>query len=144
MSSLRRWDGSASRSPLNVKSTDLYNIVNGQVTPTKVNSQYAFHIGITESDKFAALLPGAFHGKIERKGKTMQDMKKLVVNDKAIFDIETLLCRLLVVGQQRGVEVTDIFQYELSRLLPSLIDAFGCLRKGDKTALVKRLGGAGQ
>ena len=42
MSSLRRRDGSASRSPLNVKSTDLYNIVNGQVAPTKVNIQEAY------------------------------------------------------------------------------------------------------
>ena len=70
--SLRRRDGSASRSPLNVKSTDLYNIVNGQVAPTKVNIQDAFHIGITQSEKFAALLPDAFHGKTERKGKTMR------------------------------------------------------------------------
>ena len=47
--------------------------------------------------------------------KTMQEMKKIViVNGKAIFDMETLFARLLVVGQQRGMEVTDIFQYELS------------------------------
>ena len=39
------------------------------------------------------------------------------------------------------MEVTDIFQYELSHVLPSLIDEFGCLRKRDKAALVKRLGG---
>ena len=106
-----------------------------------MNIQDAFHIGITQSEKFSALLPDAFHGKIERKGKNMQDMKKVVVNDKAIFDIDTLFCRLLVVGQQRGVEVTDIFQYELSHVLPSLIDELGCLRKGVKTALVKRIGG---
>ena len=100
LSSLRRRDGSASRSPLNVKSTDIYNIVNGQVAPTKVNIQDAFHIGITQSEKFAALLPGAFHSKIERKVKTMQETKKVVVvNGKAIFDIETLFCCLLVVGQ---------------------------------------------
>ena len=73
--------------------------------------------------------------------KTMQEMKKVViVNGKTIFDIETLFARLLDVGQQRGVEVTDIFQYELSHVPPSLIDEFGCLRKGDKTVLVKCLG----
>ena len=71
--------------------------------------------------------------------KTMQEMKKVViVNGKAIFDIETLFSRLLVVGQQRGV--TDIFQYELSHVPPSIIDEFGCLRKGGKTVLVKCLG----
>ena len=127
--------------PLNVKSTDLYNIVNGQVAPTKVNVQDALHIGSTQSEKFTALLPGAFHSKIERKVKTMQEMKKVViVNGKPIFDIETLFARLLVVGQQRGVEVTDIFQYELSPVPPSLIDEFGCLRKADKTVLVNCLG----
>ena len=71
----------------------------------------------------------------------MQEKKKVViVNGKPIFDIETLFARLLVVGQQRGVEVTDIFQYELSHVPPSLIDEFGCLRKADKTVLVKCLG----
>ena len=124
-----------------MKSTDLYNIVNGQVAPTKVNVQDALHIGSTQSEEFADLLPGAFHSKIERKVKTMQEMKKVViVNGKAIFDIETLFARLLVVGQQRGVEVTYIFQYEPSPVHPSLIDEFGCLRKGDKTVLVKCLG----
>ena len=73
--------------------------------------------------------------------KTMQEMKKVViVNGKAIFDIDTLFARLLVVGQQRGVEVTDIFQDELSHVPPSLIYEFGCLRKGDKTVLAKCLG----
>ena len=53
------------------------------------------------------------------------------MNGKAIFDIETLFAELLIVSQQRGVQVTNIFQYELSRVPPSLIDEFGCLRKGD-------------
>ena len=127
--------------PLNVKSTELYNIVIGQVAPTKVNVQDALHIGSTQSEKFTALLPGAFHSKIERKVKTMQEMKKVViVNGKPIFDIETLFARLLVVGQQRGMEVTYIFQYELSHVPSFLIDEFGCLRKADKTVLVKCLG----
>ena len=123
--------------PLNVKSTDLYNIVNVQVEPTNVNVQDALHIGSTQSEMFTALLPGAFHSKIERKVKTMQNMEKVfIVNGKPSFDIETLFARLLVVGQQSGVEVTDIFQYELSPVPPSLIDEFGCLRKADTTVLV--------
>ena len=66
--------------------------------------------------------------------------KVVIVNGKAIFDIETLFARLLVVSQQRVVEVTDTFQYERSPVPPSLMDEFGCLRKGDKTVLVKCLG----
>ena len=120
---------------LNVKSTDLYNIVNGQVA--QVNVQDVLHIG----EKFAALLPGAFYSNIERKVKTMQDMKKVVImNGKAIFDIETLFVRLPVIGQHRGLEVTDIFQYEPRRVPSSFIDEFGCLRKGDKTVSVKWIG----
>ena len=98
-----------------MKSTDLYTIVNGLVAPTQVNVYDALHIGSPSSEKFAALLPGAFHSKNERKVKTMLEMEKdVIVNGKAIFDIETLFARLLVVGQQRGVKVTYIFQYELS------------------------------
>ena len=53
--------------------------------------------------------------------KKMQETKKVViVNGKAIFDIDTLFARLLVIGQQRGVEETDIFQYELSHVPPFL------------------------
>ena len=41
----------------------------------------------------------------------MQEMKKVVImNGKVIFDSEILFGRLLVVDQQRGVEVIDIFQ----------------------------------
>ena len=71
-------------------------------------------------------------------------MKVVIVNGKAIFDIETPFVRLPVVGQQRGVAVPDIVQYELSHVPPSFIDMFGCLRKGDKTVLVKCLGVPGQ
>ena len=85
--------------PLIVNPTDLYNIVKGQVAPTNVNVQDELHIASTQSEKFAALLPGAFHSKIERKMKTIHDMKKVViVNGKAIFAIETLFAQLLVVG----------------------------------------------
>ena len=73
----------------------------------------------------------------------MQDTKNVViVNGNAIVDIDTLFARLLVVGQKRGVDVTDIFQYELCPvgLPPFLIEEFGCLRKGDMTVLVRCLG----
>ena len=85
-------------------------MVNGQVAPTKVNVQDALHIGITQSEKFAALLPRALHSKNERKLKALPEMKMvIIVNGKAIFEIETIFARLLVVGQQRGVEVTYVF-----------------------------------
>ena len=70
----------------------------------------------------------------------MESLKKAVnVKRKAIYDIETLFSRLLVVGQQRSIDITDVFQFELSPVPPALIDEYGCLRKGDKAVLVKSI-----
>ena len=51
----------------------------------------------------------------------------------------TLFSQLLVVGQQRSVDIADVLQFELSSVPPALIDEYGCLRKGDKAVLVKSL-----
>ena len=40
--------------------------------------------------------------------------KAVIVNGKAIYDVETLFSRLLVVGQQRSNGIADVFQFELS------------------------------
>ena len=70
----------------------------------------------------------------------MELLKKAVtVKGKAIYDIETLFSRLLVVGQQRSIDIADVFQLELSPVPPGLIDEYSCLRKGDKAMLVKSL-----
>ena len=70
----------------------------------------------------------------------MELLKKAVtVNGKATYDIETLFIRLLVVGQQRSIDIADVFQFELSPVPPVLIDEYGCLIKGDKAMLVKSL-----
>ena len=66
-------------------------------------------------------------------------MKALTVKGKAIYDIEPLFSRLLVVRQQRSVDIADVFQFELSPVPPALIDEYGCLKKGDKAVLVKSL-----
>ena len=66
--------------------------------------------------------------------------KAVTIKGKAIYDLETLFSRLMVVGQQRSVEVADVFQFELSPVPPALIDEYGCLRKGHKAVLVKCLG----
>ena len=42
-------------------------------------------------------------------------------------------------GQQRSIDIADVFQFELSPDPPALIDEYGCLRKGDKAVLVKSL-----
>ena len=108
--------------------------------PDTVNVQNALAIGSEQSRQLSASLSGEFHKTIKKKVKTMELLKKAVtVKGKAIYDIETLFSLLLVVGQQRSIDIADVFQFELSPVPPALIDEYRCLRKGDKAVLVKSL-----
>ena len=52
----------------------------------------------------------------------MEVMKKgVTVKGKAIYNVEVLFAWLLVVGQQRGIDLKDVFDHELSPVPPSLI-----------------------
>ena len=127
--------------PLEVQSNHLYNIVNGQVAPEKVNVQNAVDIGEKSASSFRTSLPSGFHGKISSRVTTMEQLKRgMKVGDKTVFDLEAIFLRLLMVGQQRQLQLAHIFQYELCAVPPSLIDEYGCLRKGNKAALANRLG----
>lgn len=106
-------------------------------------NQVSVYTTIEEKMKkdFSVALPGGFHKKTEKKVKTMQQMKKAIsVKRKPVYDMESIFTRLLVVGQQRATEMKEIFKYEFSGIPPALVDEFGCLRKGDESVLVKRLG----
>ena len=114
--------------PLTEQHDSLYNICNGHVAPDTVNVQDALRIGEEQSSEFSLSLSNNFHPTIKKKVKTMEVIKRSVtVKGKAIYDVETLFGRLLVVGQQRGVDIADVFQYELSPVPPSLIDEYGNL-----------------
>ena len=127
--------------PLNEQHPGIYNICNGQVAPDIVNVQDALAIGSEQSKQFSASLSSAFHATIKKNVKSMEAMKKAVhVKGKAVYDVETLFSRLLVVGHQRNMDVADVLQYELSPVPSALIDEYGCLRKGGKSVLVKCLG----
>ena len=126
---------SGSRSRRNWRST---------VTPSMISNQVsiasAMAIGSEQSRQISASLSSEFHKTIKKKVKTMELLKKAVtVKGKAIYDVVTLFIRLLVVRQQRSVDIADVFQFELSPVPPALIDEYGCLRKGDKAVLVKSL-----
>ena len=72
--------------------------------------------------------------------KTIELIKKAVtVKGKAIYDVETLFSRLIVMVQQRSIDTVDVFQFELSPVPPALVEEYGSLRKGDKVVLVKSL-----
>ena len=123
--------------PLNDKQPGVYNICNGQVTPDTVNVQNALAIGSEQSRQFSASLSSELHKTIKKKVKTMELLKKAVtVKGKAIYDV---VSRLLVVGQQRCIDIADAFQFEMSAVPTALIDEYGCLRKCDKAVLVKSL-----
>lgn len=51
----------------------------------------------------------------------MQQMKKAInVEGKLVFDMESILASLLVVGQQRGIELKKIFKSELRAIPPAI------------------------
>ena len=126
--------------PHNEQHSGVYNICNRQVAPDTVNVHDAQAIESEQNRQFPDSLSSNFHTTIKRKVKTMVALKKgVTVKGKAIYDIEMLFSQLLVVVQQRNVEIADIFQFELSPVPPALIDEYGCLRKGNKAVLLKSL-----
>lgn len=73
--------------------------------------------------------------------RSIESLKRAVaVKGMAIYDIETLFSRLLDLGQQRSVDLSNIFQFKLNPVPTSLNNEYGCLRKGNKAVLVKSLG----
>ena len=109
--------------PLNYQQPGVYNICNGHVAPGTVNVQNALAIGSEQSRQFSASLSSEFHKKV----KTMELLKKAItVKGKATYDVVTLFSLLLVVGQQRSIDIADVFQFELSPVPPALIDEYGC------------------
>ena len=123
--------------PLTVQSEVLCNIVYGQVAPADVNVDEAVDISHFISHQLAEWLSR----KISNQVKAMEQLKRgIKVGGKTIFDLETIFIRLLVVGKHRQLQLTTIFQYELRAVLPSLVDEYGCLRKGNNSVLCNRLG----
>ena len=76
------------------------------MAPDTVNVQNALAIRSERSRQFSVSLSGEFHKTKKKKVKTMELLKKAVtVKGKAIYDVETLSSRLLVVGQQRSIDM---------------------------------------
>ena len=71
----------------------------------------------------------------------MDHLKRGVkIGVKVVFGLEFIILRLLVVGQQREMELPRIFGYELCDVPPTLIDECGCVRRWNKAILVHKLG----
>ena len=126
--------------PLIVESPKLYNIVNGQISPDEVNVVEAVSIGEKMATSFKNSLPNGFHTKISTPVKTMEKLKQgIKVGDKSVFDLAAIFFHMLMIGEQLKIEKKYIFQFELCVVPSSIIDEYGCLRKGNKAVLMNRL-----
>ena len=125
--------------PLLSDSNKLFNIVNGKCATEDINVCNALQIGELQMDEFITKLPNGFHLVIERRVKTMQQMKvAVVIQGKEIYNMESLFVHLILIGQQRNISLQQMFQLELSAVPLSIIDEFGFLRKGDKSVIVRK------
>ena len=71
----------------------------------------------------------------------MEHLKRgVTISDKIVFNLESIFLRHLAVGQQREMELTQIFGYELCAVPISLMDEYGCFRKGNKAIQVHKFG----
>ena len=82
-----------------------------------MNVQNALDIGSEQRRLFSASLSSEFNNTIKKKVKTMVLRNK--VKGMAIYDVDTLFNQLLVVGQQRSIDIADVFQFELSPVPPA-------------------------
>ena len=113
--------------PLEDKRSHLYNPVTGQISPEYVNVANSLLIGERINNNSIS---------ISCPIKTMGDAMKSKRNpDKPAIDVENIFVRLMMIGQRRL-----LFDYELFAVPASLINEQGCLRKGNKSAFIKRLG----
>ncbi len=125
--------------PLEDHRPHLYNPVTGQIAPTDVNVTDSIVIGEKMEREYIASLPNGLYNPISSPIKTMSVLKQQIKGNnkvRSVIDLESIFLRMLMIGQQRQMELGPLFTYELCAVPSSL----GCLRKGNKSGLVKRLG----
>ena len=95
--------------PLLTDSDKLFNVVNGQCASEDINVYDALYIGKKQMEEFVNKLPDGFHHVIEKRVKTMQQMKKsVVVQGKPIYNLESHFINLILIGQQRNITATNV------------------------------------
>ena len=128
--------------PLEDNRPILYNPVTGQIAPADVNVANSSMIGENMESNYIASLPDGFFNAISSPIKTKCKDKEQVASNKSkpVIDLENIFLQLLMIGQRRQLELEPLFAYELCAVPSALIDEQSCLRKGNKSVLVKRLG----
>ena len=100
--------------------------MNRKVADDSINVADIVNIGEGMTRNFVNSLPECFHKAISGKIKTMDTMKRgLKVEDAMIYDMEALLSRLLIVGQNRNTSLVSVFEDELCAVPSSIFDEFG-------------------
>ena len=109
-------------------SSSLCNIINGNVVNASVNVQETFKMGESMRLDYRSSLPGGFHAPLKRKGKAMESIKcQIAIGDKTLYDMASLFCRVITVGQHRQVDLQTLFDYALCAVPAAIIDDYGCL-----------------
>ena len=118
----------------------LSNIVNGRLAPEEVNVDDALAIGHGMAQEFICNLPMGFHTPIKRKLVTMERLKKRAkIGGASIYDPEKLYARLLVISQNRDIQLSEVFKHELTPVPSALFDEYGDMRKGSKAVLTQKV-----
>ena len=112
-------------------------ILTGQIAQTNVNVADSILIGEKTEREYIASLPNGFFNPSSGPITTMS-VSKQQVKDKQfrlVIDLESIFLRLLMIGQQRQMEIEPLFACELCAVPPSLIDEHRCLRKATSQTL---------
>ena len=85
-------------------------------------------------------MQSGFYVSIRKRVTMMETAKKGEgVGDGTVFDMEKLYERMLVVSQQRHIDLRRVFSFELAPHPVSLFDEYSDMRKGTKATLVTKL-----
>ena len=119
---------------------DLFNIFNGKLSPVEVNVSECHALWKEMMNNFLKSLPEGFHNPLHNSVKTLALIKKHVkVVDKEIYGIESISSRLLIIGKNRDIDISDLFNYELGPVPPALFNEYGEMRTGNKSVFARKL-----
>lgn len=128
--------------PLDVDSLPdgLVNIASGQISPTNVNADQAFEIGVAQMKDFQSGWPASFHKPLSMRVTTMRAGKKSISSGgDQVYDAELIYNRVLGLQPSRDLDIKDILRYELSPVPQALFDEHGDMRTQAKAVLKNKL-----
>ena len=117
-------------------------ILTGQIAQTNVNVADSILIGEKMEREYIASLPNGFFNPFSSPITTMSVSKKQVKDKqfRLVIDLESIFLWLLMIGQQRQMEIKPLFACELYAVPPSHTDEHRCLRRATSQTLSNVLG----